>query len=234
DVAVLLTEGIVADINKGNPSKILQVYVQSPLIWGIHVANHASITDISQISGKKYAVSRMGSGSHLMAFVDASQRGFPISEAQLVLVNNLEGAVKALSEGEADVFMWEKLMTKPLLDKGIFRRIGECATPWACFVIAVTKRFLEENQESVIALLTVINAVTKDFKQQVGLAQAIADKYHLQKTDVETWLETVNWASNTNVQPEMLEKVSQTLLDLKIIEQKLSFEDLVWQQNVRT
>jgi hypothetical protein len=27
-------------------------------------------------------------------------------------------------------------MTKPLVDKGIFR-IGDCPTPWPCFVIAV-------------------------------------------------------------------------------------------------
>ena len=32
DIAVLLTEGIVADIAKGNESKIVQVYVESPLI----------------------------------------------------------------------------------------------------------------------------------------------------------------------------------------------------------
>jgi hypothetical protein len=38
DIAVILTEGIVKDIVAGNPSKIVQVYVESPLIWGIHVA----------------------------------------------------------------------------------------------------------------------------------------------------------------------------------------------------
>ena len=32
DIAVILTEGIVKDIIAGNPSKIVQVYVQSPLI----------------------------------------------------------------------------------------------------------------------------------------------------------------------------------------------------------
>ena len=33
DIAVILTEGIIKDIAAGNPSKIVQVYVQSPLIW---------------------------------------------------------------------------------------------------------------------------------------------------------------------------------------------------------
>jgi hypothetical protein len=33
DIAVILTEGIVKDIVAGNPSKIVQVYVESPLIY---------------------------------------------------------------------------------------------------------------------------------------------------------------------------------------------------------
>ena len=33
DIAVILTEGIVKDIVAGNPSKIVQVYVESPLVW---------------------------------------------------------------------------------------------------------------------------------------------------------------------------------------------------------
>jgi len=32
DIAVILTEGIVKDIIAGNPSKIVQVFVKSPLI----------------------------------------------------------------------------------------------------------------------------------------------------------------------------------------------------------
>ena len=38
DVAIILTEGIIKDIANGNPSKIIQNYVSSPLHWGIHVA----------------------------------------------------------------------------------------------------------------------------------------------------------------------------------------------------
>jgi hypothetical protein len=34
---VILTEGIVKDIVAGNPSKIVQVYVESPLIWYLRI-----------------------------------------------------------------------------------------------------------------------------------------------------------------------------------------------------
>jgi hypothetical protein len=40
-------------------------------------------------------------------------------------------------------------MTKPLVDKGIFRRIGDCPTPWPCFVIAVRDEILEKYPEAI-------------------------------------------------------------------------------------
>ena len=41
DLAVILTEGIIKDIIDGNQSKIVQTFVRSPLIWGIHVAQNS-------------------------------------------------------------------------------------------------------------------------------------------------------------------------------------------------
>jgi ABC-type nitrate/sulfonate/bicarbonate transport system substrate-binding protein len=227
DVAVLLTEGIVADITKGNPSQIVQFYVKSPLVWGIHVAANSGIEDVSQLDGKKYAISRMGSGSHLMAFVDADQRGFGLKQEQLVIVNNLDGAVKALSEGEADIFMWEKFMTKPLVDKGIFRRIGECPTPWSCFVIAVRNEFLAEHKESLKKMLDVINGITATFKENQDIVSMIANQYHLQETDVTDWLKTVTWASDSQINAAEIDIVTETLLKLGITDKKLAFEELV-------
>jgi sulfonate transport system substrate-binding protein len=53
DMAIILTEGIVRDIVAGNPSKIIQVYVQSPLIWGIHVAGESSFKALEDIKKRK-------------------------------------------------------------------------------------------------------------------------------------------------------------------------------------
>lgn len=36
DVALILTEGIVKHIHNGGNAKIIQQYVKSPLIWGVH------------------------------------------------------------------------------------------------------------------------------------------------------------------------------------------------------
>ena len=59
DIAVILTEGIVKDIIAGNQSKIVQVYVQSSLIWGIHVAANSKYQTLSDLENTKGAISRL-------------------------------------------------------------------------------------------------------------------------------------------------------------------------------
>ncbi len=34
DLAIMLTEGLVKSITEGNPAKIVQEYIASPLLWG--------------------------------------------------------------------------------------------------------------------------------------------------------------------------------------------------------
>ncbi|NNJ56705.1 MAG: ABC transporter substrate-binding protein, partial [Bacteroidia bacterium] len=36
DVALVLTEGIVKHIHNGGTARIIQLFVKSPLIWGVH------------------------------------------------------------------------------------------------------------------------------------------------------------------------------------------------------
>ena len=154
DLAVILTEGIIKDIIAGNPSKIVQTFVQSPLIWGIHVANNSKYQNIEDIKGTKAAISRFGSGSHLMAYINAQNNNWDIDkDLDFEVIKNLDGALKGLNNGVGDYFMWEKFTTKPYVDKGIFRRIDECPTPWPCFVIAVRDEFLEHNKEDVKTIL---------------------------------------------------------------------------------
>jgi ABC-type nitrate/sulfonate/bicarbonate transport system substrate-binding protein len=75
DLAVILTEGIIKDLTKGNPSSLVQQYVSTPLLWGIHVAESSSFQNIKDLQNKRIAISRYGSGSHLMAIVHAKKNG---------------------------------------------------------------------------------------------------------------------------------------------------------------
>jgi sulfonate transport system substrate-binding protein len=221
DVAVLLTEGIVADIVKGNPSKIIQVYVETPLLWGIHVPAASAFQSVAQLEGKRYAISRMGSGSHLMAFVDARQRGWDPTDLELVLVGGMDGAREAFRNNLADAFMWEKFMTKPLVDAGEFRRIGETPTPWPCFVIAARNEVIEKKGAALLKLLAVINRSARDFQQAPAEAlPLISKRFQLQPEDAKAWLASTRWATGGQVPPAMISEVMETLRDLHLIESK--------------
>jgi ABC-type nitrate/sulfonate/bicarbonate transport system substrate-binding protein len=226
DIAVILTEGIVKDINAGNPSKIVQVYVESPLIWGIHVDAKSKYETLSDLEHGKVAISRLGSGSQLMAYVNANNQGWNTEKLQFEIVNTIDGAVESLTKGESDYFMWEHFMTKPLVDKGILRRIDDCPTPWPCFVIAVREEILKKYPNAIAQILEIINITTQEFKEIPSIDRTLATKYHQKIEDIREWLRLTEW-SQKPLSEKMLNKIQNQLFDLKIIEKKGTFAELV-------
>ena len=226
DIAVILTEGIVKDIVQGNPSKIVQVYVESPLIWGIHVAAASPYKTIADLENKKAAISRPGSGSQLMAFVNAHNQGWQTDNLPFEIVNTIDGAVTALTNKTADYFMWERFMTKPLVDKGIFRRVADCPTPWPCFVIAVRDEILENHAAVITEILPIINATTATFKAISGIETILSEKYHQKTEDIQEWLSLTEW-SQKNLSEKVLNKVQNQLLALAVINKKGTFAKIV-------
>ena len=226
DIAVILTEGIVKDIVSGNPSSIVQTYVESPLIWGIHVAAESQFKTLSDLENTKVAISRYGSGSHLMAYVNAQNQQWHTENLQFEVVNTIDGAVEALTNGTADYFMWERFMTQPLVDKGVFRRVADCPTPWPCFVIAVRNEFLESNRQTIALLLEIINNTTIEFKEIPSIDRTLATKYNQMLEDIQTWLSLTKW-SQKPLEEKVLNKIQNQLFDLKIIEKKGTFAEIV-------
>ncbi|RAV28713.1 substrate-binding domain-containing protein [Sinomicrobium soli] len=226
DIAIILTEGIVRDIASGSPSRIVQTYVGTPLIWGIHVAAGSPFSTAENLQGKKAAISRYGSGSHLMAFVHARKMGWDTGTLDFEIVHTIDGAVQALTDGKADYFMWERFMTKPLVDQGVFRRVGDCPTPWPCFVIAARDEILEKDAGIIKHILEVINTYTADFKQIPSIDRTLANRFGQHPGDIREWLSLTNW-SQSAPDPEMLENVQEELLNLGLIEEKKPYDKLV-------
>lgn len=226
DIAVILTEGIIKDIAAGNPSKIVQVYVQSPLIWGIHVAANSNYKTLADLENKKAAISRYGSGSQLMSIVNAENLKWDSSNLQFEVVNTIDGAVEALTAGKADYFMWERFMTQPLVDEGIFRRIDECPTPWPCFVIAVRDEFLEKNPKVIDQILEIINTTTEEFKLIPSIDRTLASKYNQKVDTIQEWLKVTRW-SQKQITPQTLDKIMEQLLKLQIIDKKIPKESVL-------
>jgi ABC-type nitrate/sulfonate/bicarbonate transport system substrate-binding protein len=161
-----------------------------------------------------------------MAYVNADNQGWKTDNLQFEIVNTIDGAVEALTNGTADYFMWERFMTKPLVDKGIFRRVADCPTPWPCFVIAVRDEVLEKQPKIISKILEIINQTTQEFKDIPSIDKTLASNYNQKIEDIQEWLSLTQW-SQKSLTEKMLNKVQNQLFQLKIIDKKGTFEDIV-------
>tara|TARA_R110001592_G_scaffold314892_2_gene590673 strand:+ start:3053 stop:3898 length:846 start_codon:yes stop_codon:yes gene_type:complete len=220
DLAIILTEGIVKSITEGNKVKIIQEYIASPLLWGIHVDANSPYKSLEELKNTIAAISRFGSGSHLMAYLQAKQMGWETEKLKFNLVNNLKGAVESLTTAKADYFMWERFTTKPLVDSGIFRHLGNCPTPWPCFVLVATDEFLAENKSLVKHIQEIINRYTVEFKQIPRIDSTLANRYQQKLEDIREWLQITDW-SQKQLPESTLKKIQDTLRELDLIDKSI-------------
>ncbi len=227
DIAIVLTEGIIKDIAAGNPSKIVQTYIESPLIWGIHVSATSSFQKKEDLEHATIAISRFGSGSHLMAIVNAHQQGWNIEKLQFKVVGNLQGGIDALVNGEADYFMWEHFTTKPFVDNGTFRRIGNCPTPWPCFVLAVRDEVLTRNFKEIQTVLKIINTINKDFRKTLHIDAILADRYQQELRDIQKWLKITKWNAGKPITKNLITRIQNKMITLNVIKKKKNSADFI-------
>ncbi len=226
ELAIILTEGVVKSITEGNPVKIVQEYIATPLQWGIHVAADSKYQTVTDLENTTAAISRSGSGSHLMSFVNAQNQGWETSSLNFEIIHTLDGAIEALKSGTADYFMWEHFTTKPIVDAGTFRRLEDCPTPWPCFVIAATEAFLAESKEIIRHILEVINLYTSEFKLIPSIDRTLSNKYEQRLEDVREWLRMTEW-SQSQLSAETIENVQDYLYKLQLISHKLEVDKLI-------
>ena len=230
DLCILLTEGITADIINGNPSKIISLYINTPLTWGIHTGADNKLDNYRDIYTKQYAISRFGSGSHLMAIVDANSKNYDLTDDQFTVIKNLDGALSSLKQLETDVFYWEKYTTKPFVDSGQLKRIGEYKTPWPCFVIAARNEILESHPNEIIRLLRIIHDSTDQFMYDEDMIPLVSERYEQKLNDVERWFHSTEWAIHGWVSNKMLRSVVYNLKLAGIIDQDTEVPELVWKR----
>lgn len=195
DAALVLTEGAVQDVVRNNTNRLVKVYARSPLVWGIYVAATGDIENIQQIRGRPVAISRFGSGSHLISIVDALERGWTVDEMSFVVIDNLDGARRALAKGKADVFLWERHMTQPYVDNGEFRRVGERVVPWPAFVVSARQDVLANRARELRLTLDIVAGYARKLKRSKSAAALIAETYGLQLAGARSWLAEVRWCS---------------------------------------
>ena len=226
DMAVILTEGIIRSIIEGNPCKIVQEYIASPLLWGIHVGAKSNFQELNELNGKIAAISRYGSGSHLMSYVNAENESWDLENIKFHVINTLDGAVISLTSGTSDYFLWERFTTKPLVDKGVFRHLGDCPTPWPCFVIAASDKSLKKNNAIIKTILEIINNYTAEFKSIPSINKTLSNQYQQELEDINSWLQLTEW-SQSQISKKTVEKVQETLKNLNLIPHKVGLKDIL-------
>jgi len=215
DAAMLLTEGAVAGAAQGG-FKIVSLYTASPLIWGIHVPAASTLRGVEDVRGRRYAISRRGSGSHLMSFVHAREQGWSTAGLDFVIVGTLQGAIDAFASGKADVFFWEKFMTKPLVDSGRFRRVGEFVAPWPAFVVCASNAALAQRKPIGAALSRALDTAT-ELASSPDAAALVAGRYGLEVGDAREWLASTRWAPSPVIRVEQLAPAVAQLAELGLI-----------------
>ena len=227
DIAIVLTEGIIKDIINDNPSKIIQTFVKSPLIWGIHVGAKSKFNTIDDLENATVAISRFGSGSHLMAIVNAHNNGWNIDSLKFKVVGDLQGGIDALTNGDADYFMWEHFTTKPLVDNNTFKRLGDCPTPWPCFVVAVRNEVLENNFNEVKKVLDIINNCTDNFKSTENIDKTLAVRYEQKLEDIQEWLSITEWNDGKPITKNLITRIQNKMVGFNVINSKKDSGELI-------
>lgn len=231
-VAVLLADGVVTDILYGNPARIVGTYVETPLQWGIHVHADSLLERPEELAGQRFAISRRGSGSHLMAFVEAHMRGWLDEHGmEFVTVGGLEGARAALASGEAEGFMWERLMTRSLVEHGEWRRLGVRPSPWPAFLIAAHPSVIEEHPRWLLEILATVQRRCFELKTDLDASQTyIGLRFDLDAGATREWLEETEWRCSPEVSSRQLREVVDTLKRVGVIARHANPEELVAQE----
>lgn len=193
DGAVILTEGAVSEISRGANYKIVCPFVESPLFWGIFASAAHNVNDVSDLENRIFAISRFNSGSHLMAQYLAYEAGVTLTPDNFYPANDLSGARKALADGKADLFLWEKYMTRPLVTSGEFRQVGEVTPPWNSFVLVMRTDVIEKNITLIQNLKQSIALAGKTFKAIADAPEQIAVRFQIAPADAKEWFRQVTY-----------------------------------------
>lgn len=216
DLAILLTEGYVSAKAQSLDASIVKTYIASPLVWGIYTGAENELTELNHQPGLRYAVSRFGSGSHLMAMVHARQRGIDIKAHQFSVVNSLHGGVDALVSNEADVFYWEKFMTRPFVKSGNLRKIGEFSAPWSGFLIVASHEALRKKEKQIKAMLDTMIPACIAFKEDPMTTHHLSRRFEMTESEAAKWLSNTRWNNDYNFDSESLENAKEALKGIGI------------------
>lgn len=227
DLAVMLTEGVIKAICDGAPIKLIQYFVSSPLLWGVHTHQVSGLEHSEDLMNRvkssikpiNVAISRYGSGSHLMAYLYAKSLGIdPNTDFKFHEVGDLKHALEKLYEGKCDIFLWEKFTTQPYVNQFGYLRIDTYPTPWPCFVLAGREDFVENHIESLQIIQKGINSQSQSMHERADIISELASRYKQESSAIESWFAQTNWSEKL-VDKHTINQVQNELANLGLIQE---------------
>lgn len=193
DLAILLTEGFVSAVQQGLRARLAKVYIDTPLPWGIYTGSDSDHTKVDFRRNSKFAVSRLGSGSHLMPSIHALECGSHLFQEQFVVVNSLPAAGERLKAGLADFFYWEQYMARPYIHSGHMRQVGKFAAPWSSFLMVMSEEAFERKAHSILNLLQIMSEECIRFKQDNASVIHLSKRFDMTVAEAREWLQHNQW-----------------------------------------
>jgi hypothetical protein len=234
DMAVGLTEGWVAAICQAQAArkdagfKLVGTYVESPLRWAISTGNKRDdLTSEEGLQHQKVGVSRIGSGSYVMSFLLAYNKGWlnpdsPYPPFPVEVLNTFASLRDGVNDGTADFFMWEYFTSKRYFDNGEIKHIGDLYSPWASWMIVASDHLLYPHgrhvgqkvlSDQLDDALVKINSGIQHFKDnQEEAVEYISTKLDYSEEDARDWLKTVEFPSD--VKGVEIDSVTKTMFIL--------------------
>ena len=104
----------------------------------------------------------------------------------------------ALSESTADIFMWEKFMTKPFVDQGELRVLGYLDSPWHCFGLLARRSWLAAagNRELLRAVVErALRNAAAFLHSREDSVNDINAHFDIPLADARQWIDRVRYAA---------------------------------------
>lgn len=221
DIALLLTEGAVNSIATGNPCKIHSTYVDSPLLWGVFAGGPSTATP-EALRQAPFLVSRRYSGSHLMGFLYADHYNRKAIDDDFTVVGDAEGAVKALGEQPDRLFLWEKYISMPLVDRKKLRLIDSFSGNWPAFAVVVRNEVLEAHGDLIDRVLAIVRRYAEDLEEseEEGI-ELVAHLYELKVKHAREWMQQVRFSRSGSVDLHALSEAAQSLNRVGILNEQI-------------
>lgn len=216
DMAVLVTEGAVRDILNGGPHRIVSTFVQSALPWGVHVPAGSALHAEADLPHVRYAISRLGSGSHIMAMLHAERLGWRPRPTDLEVVHNMEGAAERMAHPPPVIFLWEEFVTSRYVDAGVMRCLGVVRGDWPGFTIVAHERCIAQHGDVLDRALTILRREARSLVDDPHSVELVMRNADFSEQLAREWLRHVRWQVG-RPDPRTLRTLVDTLRALELV-----------------